>query len=309
LQRSTEFQRLVYLVKKHAAVGSAVTDSQYLLDSKSRKREVDVCIVSSVDGIPVLICIECNEKKRAADVGWVEQMKGKHDRLPTNILLLYSRYGFTEGAKEAARDLRKHIVALEILDENSTERLFGGASTLLFKTSSQTPTLVVIGFAATRDLPTQQVSLPIEVFNDIAIFNQSGQEISNGGTLVNQLLRSPKALLEFLRIGEDHHKKFNFHTTSVTEGLANNPIFLQQADRDRQLLRQIDSLTISGDAAVQTSPLPLKHGKLEDTTVAWGTTPYEGKQAQLVVSQDKTGDTKASFAFGDTSVQLQKPPN
>lgn len=159
-KRSTEFQKLVYLVKKHASVGSTVTDSEYLLDSRGRKREVDVCIVSSVDGIPVLICIECNEKKRPADVGWVEQMKGKHDRLPTNILILYSRYGFTEGAKEAAKDLRRHIVALEILDENSTERLFGGANSLLFKTSSQTPTLVVIGLAETAGFPGQQISFP-----------------------------------------------------------------------------------------------------------------------------------------------------
>jgi len=303
-KRTTEFQKLVYLVKKHSAAGSTVTESKFLTDSKGRKREVDVCIESIVDGIPVTISIECTEGKAKATVEWVERMKGKHDDLPTNLLILYSHSGFTKWAKEKAETFRKRIVTPETLDTDSAERLFNGANLLSFKTSSQKVTKVTIGVAASGDLPAQQVS----VFTDTFIFNQSGQAISTVETLVSQTLHSPEALLECLRIAEDHHKNFNLHSASVTEGPGKNPIYLRKDDQDPPLLRLIESLTISGDVAVKTSSVPLKHGKLEDTTVAWGAVPYEGKQALIVASKDETGDTKASFDTGERSVQLQRPP-
>lgn len=232
-------------------------------------------------------------------------MKGKHDRLPTDILILYSGSGFTEGAKEAAKDFRKRIVPLETLDNTSAQRLFGGASLLWFKATSKTVTKVLIGVAASGDLPAEQV----DAFTDTAIFNQSGEVISTAEILVNQILRSPRVSCEFLRTAEDHHKAFNFHTTSVTEGPANNPIYLLKSDQNPPLLRLIESLTVSGTATVQTTPFPLKHGKLEETIVAWGSAPYEGKQALMVASQGKTGETKASFAYGEASVPLQRPPD
>jgi hypothetical protein len=305
-QRSTEFQKLVYLVKKHSADGSTVTESKFLVDSRGKEREVDICIERIVSGYPVTISIECVECKDPATVEWVEQMMGKHDDLPTNVLVLFSRFGFTKGAKEKAETYKKTIVALESLDETSAERLFGGASSLFFKSTSQTPTEVIIDLTTPALLP-QQITLPIEVFDRVAIFNQSGQELANGGTFVNHLLRSPKAQTEFLRISEDHHRNFNFHTTSVTEG-PGNPVYLQLSAQGLPILWQIKAMTIKGNTKVQTAPLALKHNKLEDTIVAWGTVPYEGKQAQFVASQDKTGETKASFAFGARSVQLQKPP-
>jgi hypothetical protein len=300
-KRSTEFQRLVYLVKKHSAAGSTVTESKFLADSQGKNREVDICIESTVDGIPVTIGIECNERQRKASVQWVEEMKGKHDDLPTDVLILYSRSGFTKGAKEKAETYRKHIVALASLDEDSAERLFNGANLLSFTTTSQKVTKVVIGVAASGDLPAQQV----DAFPDTVIFNESGQEIAIVEVLVSQTLHSPKVLLECLRIAKYHHKNFKVHSAPVTVGTG-DPVFLRQ--EKPRLLRLVESATISGDIEVRTSPLPLKHGKLEETTVAWGTVPYEGKEAMTVASKDKTGVAKASFDAQGVSVQLQRVP-
>jgi hypothetical protein len=302
-KRTTEFQKLVFLVRKHSSVSSTVTESKFLTDSKGRRREVDICIEGTIDDIPVTISIECIESKRPATVEWVERMKGKHDDLPTKVLLLYSRSGFTKTAKEKAQTYSKSIVTLEALDETSAERLFGGASSLWLKTSLQTVTKVLIGVAASGHLPAQQV----DAFTDTVVFDQSGNPISNVETLVNQILRSPKVLCEFLRLSESHHKNFNFHTTSVTEGQG-NPIYLLKTDQDPPLLRLIESLTVSGNTAVNITPLPLQHAKLENSTVAWGTAPYEGKQTLLVASKDKMGITKASFDVGGVSLQLRQPP-
>jgi hypothetical protein len=59
---------------------------------------------------------------------------------------------------------------------------------------------------------------------------------------------------------------------------------------------------------VETSPLPIQHGKLEDTAVAWGTVLYEGRQALIVASTDESGKTKVSFDTGERSVELQTAP-
>jgi hypothetical protein len=96
---------VVTLVRQHASAGSVITASKFLLDSNGEEREVDIYIESSVDGLPVNISIECVEGKRRANVEWVEQMKGKHDDLPTHVLILYSRSGFTKGGKTKSKDL------------------------------------------------------------------------------------------------------------------------------------------------------------------------------------------------------------
>ena len=295
-QRSTEFQKLVYLVRTHSAAGSTVTESKMLIDSKTgEEREVDIYIESNVDGIPVNISVECTETDRPAGSEWVERMKSKHEDLPTDVLVLVSRSGFYKPAIDKAKAYRKHVIALETLDENSAERLFGGAGILQFKTNALTATNVTIGLVAFGDLPTLQFTLPAGVYNGVLIFNQSGQVLSNVETLVHQYLHSPQTVYEFLRISQVHHKNFKMEIKFVRVGQG-DPIYLRQEDQNPPVLRQIESLTISGDATVESSPVPLKHGKLEDTTVAWGTVPYEGKQALLVpncISQRKNASSLA----------------
>jgi hypothetical protein len=95
-KRSNEFQKLVFLVKKHVAPGPTVTESKFLRDRVTgANREVDVCIESTIGGHEILVSIECRDRGRRADVGWVEEMKAKHERLPTNALVPISKSGFT----------------------------------------------------------------------------------------------------------------------------------------------------------------------------------------------------------------------
>ena len=88
--RSNEFQQLVFLVKKVLSPTTAtVTESKLLTDLQTGdEREVDVCIEAELGGHPVVLCIECRDHKRQADVTWVEQMLSKHQRLPTGTLVL-----------------------------------------------------------------------------------------------------------------------------------------------------------------------------------------------------------------------------
>ncbi len=113
-KRSNEFQKLVYLVRLNLASGATVTESKMLPDLvTNRKREVDVCEEGYVGGHSVKVCIECRDHKRPADVGRVDAMKAKHERLPTRALILVSRSGFTSEAQEVARRYGIEALALE----------------------------------------------------------------------------------------------------------------------------------------------------------------------------------------------------
>ncbi len=94
--RSNPFQRLTYLVKRHAAPHATVTESKMLVDPMTgESSEVDICIEQTVGSHDIIVSLESTSTARPSDVGWVDQMKAKHDRLPTNKLVLVSQNGFT----------------------------------------------------------------------------------------------------------------------------------------------------------------------------------------------------------------------
>jgi hypothetical protein len=79
-KRTNDFQRLVYLIRTNVAGDSTVTESAMLTDRLTgSKREVDVCIDGEVGGHSLMVCIECRDHQRVADVTWVDAMKAKHD--------------------------------------------------------------------------------------------------------------------------------------------------------------------------------------------------------------------------------------
>lgn len=80
-------------------------------------REVDVCITGHVGGHEVVVSLECTDRKRKADVTWVEQMKEKHSRLPTHMLVLYFSAGFTEDACRLAWRNGVETVTLDQVEE------------------------------------------------------------------------------------------------------------------------------------------------------------------------------------------------
>jgi hypothetical protein len=99
-----------------------VTESAELIDRVTGEpREVDICIEGTVGGAPTIVCIECRAATRKADVTWVEAMTNTHNDLPTNVLILYSRSGFTKAAVDKAKFYNKPIVALRTLNDATAE--------------------------------------------------------------------------------------------------------------------------------------------------------------------------------------------
>ncbi|MFL6052419.1 MAG: hypothetical protein ACJ72W_05800, partial [Actinoallomurus sp.] len=64
---------MVFFVKTHLAPDACVTESAMLIDRRTgEEREVDVLIEADVAGHTLRIGIECSDRKRPADVTWVE---------------------------------------------------------------------------------------------------------------------------------------------------------------------------------------------------------------------------------------------
>jgi hypothetical protein len=298
-KRSTDFQRLVAIVSRHKSVGATVTESRFLLDKDGGKHEIDVVVEDKVGGTPVTISIECIEQGRPADDGWVNRMKGKHDRLPTDILVLYSRSGFTRGAVAAAKEFRKRLVTWESLSDGSVEALLNGIGTMFAKMLAQTVTKTTVVLRG--ETPAEEV----ELSQTSPIFRESGDVITTAAIMVDTFLRLPHVLSGILRQCEEHYKKFEVRISNPTEGTGNQ-IYCRRDEFSP--LRMIEILKISGLVEMKTSPVPLTHGKLEDTVVAFGKTQHEGKQAIFVASKDEAGETKATLDIEGTSFPLHQPP-
>jgi hypothetical protein len=114
-KRTNEFQKLIYLVKAHAAAGAIVTESKFLRDAQTdRECEIDVCIEKVVAGHHVIIAIECTARARPVDVGWINEMMGKHRSLPTKLVLA-SKSGFTAAAVAKAKMEAIELISLDKL--------------------------------------------------------------------------------------------------------------------------------------------------------------------------------------------------
>lgn len=113
-KRSNDFQKFILLIHGCLQESGQVQESALLADKiTGEKREVDVLLSSSIADYPVSISIEVIDRKRKADVTWVEQMYSKHDTLLTDKLVLVSRNGFTKSAMEKAHFHNIEAITLE----------------------------------------------------------------------------------------------------------------------------------------------------------------------------------------------------
>jgi hypothetical protein len=291
-KRSNYFQRLVLLVRTHVAAGATVTESKELVDKVTGiKREVDICIEGSVGGVPTVISIECRAFTRKADVTWVEEMTSKHNNLPTDVLILYSRSGFTKSAVDKAKFYNKRIVALRALNDATAEGLFGGASSVWFKNYTLSPTLVIFSVPEAPGLAAENV----RVFPDHIIFNRDEQPIGLVSNIVELCLRAPDAQEKRLRLGNESHKSFELH--SKPPAWKGEPIYLLKNDVSPPVLRPVELIKTFGGANFDVGEFQMQHGKLDNITVAWGTGLIKGQEALLVASKDEKAEMKLSLSY------------
>ena len=298
-KRTNNFQKLVFLVKKHAADGATVTESKFLRDNiTGTNREVDICIESSVAGHSVTVSIECRDRGRKASVQWIEEMKSKHERLPTNTLVLVSSSGFTKEAISVALTYGIETITLNDLDATSAERLFGNTSSLWSKVFTLSSTKVVVRVKQVGELPAENVV----VFPDNLIYDHNGAELIDVRGLVEYLLHTEYVVRKYGKMGEVSHKGFEVCWGPARDSKG-NPLCMQKLDP--LILRPMEYVQITGSCSFDISEFPLKKGNLGGVKVAWGTSEFFGKEALLVASENQQYVTKISIT--NENVSLESP--
>lgn len=283
-QRSNEFQRLVFLVKKVLAGSAVVTESKMLADRRTGSpREVDVCIEAVVSNHNVTVSIECCDHGRPADVTWVERMKAKHEHLATNALVLASRSGYTDEAVAVAQAEDIEIVRYEELEqEEDVRKIFGLGSSAWARIYKLSPTKVVATTAATGDLPDERVSLA----SDHAIYTAQGIEMCSVMQLVKVVLAARQISEAFAQEGNESHRSFTVSWTPPPAG-SGSEIFLQKPEP--RLLMLIERLEVTGKCEVSPkSEFRLHQGVLGPIRVVWGTGTL-GKASVMVVGTTSPG--------------------
>ncbi len=98
-KRTNDFQKLIRMLTQLLGDGAVVEESKMLIDLVSGEEcEVDIYAEGTLAGHTVNISIECRDHARKQGKGWVDEMHSKHERLPTNLLILVSSSGFYDTA-------------------------------------------------------------------------------------------------------------------------------------------------------------------------------------------------------------------
>ena len=86
-RRTNTFQQMIrYIYEKMVAKGGRVTESALIRERDGgTEREIDVLLEQDVAGIPVRIALECRRRRCKDDIGWIDCLIGKYNKLEPAI--------------------------------------------------------------------------------------------------------------------------------------------------------------------------------------------------------------------------------
>jgi len=288
-KRSNEFQKLVFLLKKHLADDATVTESKMLKDLfTGTEREVDIHIETVISSHTVNVSIECRDHKRAADVKWVEEMKAKHERLPTNALVLISRKGFSPEAIRVAKKYKIQTLTFNETTEEDIDRIFGNLDSIWSKVFTLTSNKVKVRLVATKKFPSETII----AFPDNIIHAGNGKFIAVIRDLIEGWLKSGEIREEFAKKGDQSHKSF-FIGWPNPKDKDGKSLYLKKIKP--RVLRRIELIEASGACEFEVSRFPLRHGALGNVKFSWGEGRFIGKKAVLLASKDGRGAKRISI--------------
>jgi hypothetical protein len=295
-RRTNEFQRLIAIIQSHLDAGAEVEESAMLNDlGTGTPREVDVSVRGKIGDNTLIISVECRDRQRPSDVTWINEMHGKHGRLPTNLLVLASHSKFTAEAIRVAKDHGIRLIVLEDVSTEAPDRLFPEIKSLWGKVWSLEIQRVSFVVEATETLAEERVA----AFPDTTLFLEDGSPYGTALELANLLLRhqplqrklGADALPEhkYAELGwerPEHHGK---------------RVCLQKIEP--QILRPVGRVIVIAGCKVSASEFPLNHGKYDSVRVSWSQGCLDGNPMMLVATETGNGDTKVSLNPNNASVR------
>ena len=291
-KRSNEFQKLIYVIHQQVSTEARVTESMMMADSATgEEREVDIVIETQAGNKSLIMGIECCDRSRKADVGWVEQMWAKHQDLPTDRLVLVARAGYTRSARRKAT-----AHAIEIVDVSDAILADWSKIIKLWKE------LFVVGVTIQWSyrvigLTEEQQEIEISIIGN-EIFTDRETKISFS---INELIYQLHELHRVEEIITDQtsidHKQFYI----VTFDAPINRYFTIVGGK-RILLKKIDTLARVYKSGFQ---IPLRHGTLGSIQYAYGKgSAFNGSFIVSLTEQTDNG-VQASLQYRTTQGREQ----
>ena len=256
------------------ADAATVSESKFLVDKRTGEaHEVDIVIDTTVASYSIAICVECVDRTRKANVEWVDQMRGKHEDLPSDRLILVSSSGFTPRALAKADALGFVALSLEEAKAGDWTLIVGKLATVYVDVvESQLQVSVV-----TRgDDGSEQL---VSVDRDLKLRGVSGGESASVGAVVDTIVAMPevgRVLMDYMHQKDLAHKVFtadySFPELVTATDSAGAP-------------RELKALRIVLDSKRAQTPIDLKHGALQGAGFAFGEGEGEAGSLRVAVAE------------------------
>ena len=295
-KRTNAFQKLVLHVQKQLAADCEVTESAPVIDLHTGEpREVDILIKKLVAGEVLSIGVECIAHDRPATVEWVDEMIGKHQSLPTDVLVLVSESGFTESAARKAQIANVRTVAIGEARQLDWTTVVGKSARLFlarFDFSTSSCTLLL-----TEDQGGAKHSVGI----DLKLVTPDGQPRGTAGDYGSLALRDIETVRQIMdRMTADGQRQGAFDITFAHPLLA-----IDGAGNGHEVLKLVFSFT----ATRRTDAIDLRHGTWGRTPVSYGQGTTGFGKTFLAIEEPEPKLLRGTLTFVDpgTGQEISRP--
>lgn len=294
-KRSNVFQNLILVLTQMFGDNAKVTESKELIDLVSgEKREVDVVVETSVAGHDTIISIECRDHQRKQTVEWVEQAQAKHERLPTNLLVLVSSSGFTAKALVKAKSYGIKAITPGQVTPHFVGQIVNAKAKFLVRGLRLTSTERRLIF--TTD-PSIAPSTPPVISDGLELCLADGTAVTTAG-------KYDKALMD--RFNKEHADIDSFEGQSFEiceeppthEG---QPLHARYRFAEETVLLPISKYELSGTASVEFQELELTQGEYDSIYYALADARVVDHDVHFVFAE-KDGGTPPRIAVKATPV-------
>lgn len=260
-KRSNDFQKLVFYFKKHSMPDTYITESKIFVDKQTNsKREVDITIETKIGTHNIVISLECIGRVRKADITWVEQMVMKHKNLPTNLLVLISKNGFTKTALISAEKNNVETATFTEIQSESPDKVILNFKNLTLKIFE-----IKIEAVKVTVLTKENSKLIVNTVPDTIVFFGEREYSFEINRLVYDVIRNKNVRDYFLREGNESHKYFIIEWIKNEESTIK--YYLEKIDP--KTLEEIKGVKIQGQIHVEVHPFSLRKFKHSDTVIVW----------------------------------------
>ncbi|KSZ56153.1 hypothetical protein Z045_24820 [Rhodococcus pyridinivorans KG-16] len=298
---------MVAIVHQHLAdlseQDTTVTESKMLIDAVSgQEREVDTCVEALVAGQRIVISIECRDHARPQTIGFIEEMKSKHEFLPTNRLLLVSSSGFTASARARAKD---HNIGLVQPGPDLRSEVEGKLNRVWVKSFALSPRRIKVNLEGQLE---GEGALPENDLGD-ELFLSDGTQMGSLRELVEAAITGLNVDNDAMRDALEGEGEFEVGLDLMAAPDAVPPLYLRRKGSVTGPLHRVRSAVILGRASVKVAPMDLTSAVLRSADHAASAEPVSPPYAHgRVVLGDKEVLFVVTEGDGDSRTQMRVKP-